>query len=131
MRQVIELIRQFYDGMRCFRVTGKDGGRRYVRYTNTGLRDKTTGTGADGMALYRHPVFDVEVRAERENPLDRAGRNRLMLELYRAGLFEPANRTAAESALAGMDFEGIDLLRALLKQTAVTASAGGDVETNP
>lgn len=131
MRQVIELIRQFYDGMRCFRVTGKDGGRRYVRYTNTGLRDKTTGTGADGMALYRHPVFDVEVRAERENPLDRAGRNRLMLELYRAGLFEPANRTAAESALAGMDFEGIDLLRALLKQTAVTASAGGDAETNP
>jgi hypothetical protein len=131
MRQVIELIRQFYDGMRCFRVTGKDGGRRYVRYTNTGLRDKTTGTGADGMALYRHPVFDVEVRAERENPLDRAGRNRLMLELYRAGLFEPANRTAAESALAGMDFEGIDLLRALLKQTAVTASAGGDVGTNP
>ena len=83
------------------------------------------------MALYRHPVFDVEVRAERENPLDRAGRNRLMLELYRAGLFEPANRTAAESALAGMDFEGIDLLRALLKQTAVTASAGGDAETNP
>ena len=126
MRQVIELIRQFYDGVRCFRVTGKDGGRRYVRYTNTGLRDKTTGTGAEGTALYRHPVFDVEVRAERENPLDRAGRNRLMLELYRAGLFEPANRTAAESALAGMDFEGIDLLRALLKQTAVTASAGGD-----
>jgi hypothetical protein len=52
-----------------------------------------------------------------------------MLELYRAGLFEPANRVAAESALAGMDFEGIDLLRALLKQTAVTASAGGDAET--
>jgi hypothetical protein len=114
MRQVIELIRQFYDGVRCFRITGEDGGRRYVRYTNTGLRDKTTGVGADGLALYRHPVFDVEVRAERENPLDRAGRNRLLLELYRAGLFDPDNREAAERALAGMDFEGIDLLRAAL-----------------
>jgi hypothetical protein len=30
-----------------------------------------------------------------------------------------------------MDFEGVDLLRALLKQTVVTASAGGDVGTNP
>ena len=114
MRQVIELIRQFYDGVRCFRITGEDGGRRYVRYTNTGLRDKTTGVGADGLALYRHPVFDVEVRAERENPLDRAGRNRLLLELYRAGLFDPDNREAAERTLAGMDFEGIDLLRAAL-----------------
>ena len=131
MRQVIELIRQFYDGVRWFRIVGENGGRRFVCYSNTGLQDEITGEGADGMALYRHPVFDVEVRAERENPLDRAGRNRLMLELYRAGLFEPANRTAAESALAGMDFEGIDLLRALLKQTAVTASAGGDAETNP
>lgn len=114
MRQVIELIRQFYDGVRCFRITGEDGGRRYVRYTNTALRDKATGTGMEGEALYRHPVFDVEVRAERRDPLDRAGRNRLMLELYRAGLFEPANRTAAERALTGMDFEGVELLRSLL-----------------
>ena len=118
MRQVIELLRQFYDGVRCFRITGRDGGRRYVRYSNTGLQDKITGTGGDGEALYRHPVFDIEVRAEREDPLDRAGRNQLMLELYRAGLFEPANRAAAERTLSGMDFEGIDLLRALLKGTA-------------
>jgi hypothetical protein len=36
------------------------------------------------------------------------------LELYRAGLFDPDNREAAERTLAGMDFEGIDLLRAAL-----------------
>lgn len=116
MRQVIELLRQFYDGVRCFRITGKDGGRRYVRYSNTGLQDKTSGVGGDGTALYRHPAFDVEVRAEREHPLDRAERNQLLLELYRAGMFDPANRGAALGALSGMDFEGVEALRALLKQ---------------
>jgi hypothetical protein len=124
MRQVIELLRQFYDGVRCFRITEGDGGRRYVRYTNTGLQDKVTGTGGDGGETYRHPVFDIEVRAERENPLDRAGRNRLMLELYRAGLFEPANRTAAERTLSGMDFEGIDILRSVLAGTSVGDTVG-------
>jgi hypothetical protein len=72
--------------------------------------------------LYRHPAFDIEVRAEREDPLDRAGRNQLLLELYRAGLFDPNNRDAAERALAGMDFEGIDSLRAGIR-VAGTASS--------
>ena len=122
MRQVIELIRQFYDGVRWFRIVGENGGRRFVCYSNTGLQDEITGEGADGLALYRHPAFDIEVRAERENPLDRAGRNQLLLELYRAGLFHPNNRDAAERALAGMDFEGIDSLRAGIR-VAGTASS--------
>ena len=115
MRQVIELIRQFYDGVRWFRIVGENGGQRFICYSNTGLQDEITGEGADGLALYRHPAFDIEVRAEREAPLDRAGRNRLLLELYRAGLFDPKNRDAAERALAGLDFEGIDSLRARLR----------------
>ena len=124
MQQVIELIRQFYDGVRCFRIAGEDGGRRYVRYSNIGLQDTVTGMGTDGLALYRRPVFDIDVRAERENPLDREGRNRLMLELFRAGLFEPANRAAAEKTLAGMDFEGIDLLRAAMGSGGDAAETG-------
>jgi hypothetical protein len=56
--------------------------------------------------------------------LDRAGRNRLLLELYRAGLFEAANRTAAERLLAGMDFEGIESLRASLAAGGGTPSHG-------
>ena len=83
------------------------------------MQDKLTGTGIDGFALYRRPVFDIDVRAERENPLDREGRNRLMMELFRAGLFEPANRAAAERTLAGMDFEGIDVLRAAVGSDGV------------
>ena len=111
MQQVIELIRQFYDGVRCFRITGKDGGRHYVRYTHKGLQDQASGVGADGEPLYRHPVFDIEVRAERETPLNRMGRNELMLELFRAGFFDADRVDAAEKALRYMDFDGVDSLR--------------------
>ncbi len=122
MQQVIELIRQFYDGVRCFRITGRDGGRRYVRYSNSGLCEKATGIGRDGTALYRRPVFDVEVRAVEEDPLDRTGRNELMLELFRAGMFDPERAEAADRALSGMDFEGVEALRASLR------SRGADTE---
>ena len=72
----------------------------------------------DGSALYRRPVFDIEVRAERRNPLNRAERNALLMELYRAGLFEPANRATAEGLLAELDLDGTDLLRLLKGQGA-------------
>ncbi len=110
MQQVIELMRQFYDGVRCFRIDGEAGERRYVRYTHTGLQDKPSGRGCDGETLFRHPAFDIEVRAERQSPLDRTGRNELMLELFRAGFFDPARASAARIALSGMDFEGKDAI---------------------
>ncbi len=115
IQQVIELIRQFYDGVRCFRIVGEEGARRYVRYTNTGLQDRPTGTGSDGHALYRRPIFDIEVRAERADPLDRTEKNALMLELFRAGFFDPERASASAGALSGMDFEGIDILRAAIR----------------
>ncbi len=122
MTQVIELIRQFYDGVRCFRITGK-AGRDYIRYTNTALREAAVGAGADGELLYRRPVFDLEVRAERRSALDRSERNQLMLELFRAGVFDAERASAAEQALAGMDFEGIDSLRAAMLRAAMQRAA--------
>ena len=121
MQQVIELIRQFYDGVRCFRITGKDGGRRYVRYTHKGLQDQASGIGSDGERLYRHPVFDIEVRAERETPLNRTGRNELMLELFRAGFFDADRADAAGKALRYMDFDGVDSLRTTVEYGKVSS----------
>ena len=117
MNQVIELMRQFYDGVRCFRIADGEGDWRFVRYSNRGLQERSAGVSGDGSALYRRPAFDIEVRAERRNPLSRAERNALLLELYRAGLFEPANRAAAEGVLAELDVDGIHLA-GLLKDKA-------------
>ncbi len=125
MEQVIELIRQFYDGVRCFRITGKAGVQRFVRYSNAGLADVCTGTGADGLSLYRRPVFDISVRAERENPLERMERNALMLEFFKEGLFDPERAEEASKALAGMEFEGVDMLRSIIMASSVSNASGG------
>ena len=122
MGQVIELIRQFYDGVRCFR-TVEEGSRRYLRYSNAGLRDQLCGVAADGTALYRRPTFDVEIRAVRRTADAREEQNRLMLELFQAGLFDPANREAALKALVGMDLEGISALRAAVRGGGDTTEA--------
>ena len=111
MQQVVELIRQFYDGTRIFRITGKDGRYRFVSFSGSSLCDKQTGTDAAGNPLFRRPVFDIDVRAEKDSPMDRAGRNELMLSLFKAGAFDPENREAARLMLAGMSFEGVDSLR--------------------
>ena len=89
-----------------------------------------TGTDAAGNPLRRRPVFDIDVRAERENPLDRAGRNELMLSLFRAGMFDPDRRAAAALALSDMDFDGIDALRAAVDPAAgaTVAPTAGDSE---
>jgi len=118
---VIELIREFYDGERCFRICG-DGSKsnpyQYLSYTNRDLKTVTVGVGADGEALYYRPVFDIEVKAERRDPLTQSARNQLILQLYEAGMFNPENSAAASVALECMDFDGIDATRAMVRTGA-------------
>ncbi len=118
--QVIELIRQFYDGQRTFRIMGeKYIGEakpwRYVSYSNAGLAERCVGVGADGEERYYRPVFDIDVSAEQQNPQDRLARNQLMLRLYEAGMLGEGQEVAALRALSGMDFDGIGVLRTALR----------------
>ncbi len=122
--QVIELIRQFYDGKRTFRIMGKGEGHseqdyHYVSYSNMGLCERAVGFGSNGEARYYRPVFDIDVSAEKQSPQDRLSRNELMLRLYQEGMLAPGEETAALRALSGMDFEGIGGLRFALKETTI------------
>lgn len=115
MSQVIELIRQFYDSARTFRIIGEDGGYTYVSYSNRDITDRENGQGGDGETSYYRPVFDIEVRAEKQSPHSRAERNAFMLSLYECGMLDEGRETAALRALEGMEFEGASALRALLR----------------
>ena len=66
-------------------------------------------------------MFDIEVRAERETPLNRTGRNELMLELFRAGFFDADRADAAGKALRYMDFDGVDSLRTTVEYGKVSS----------
>ena len=56
----IELIRQFYDMPRKFRIVGQYGMQQYITYDNSGLKPQAQLSMVEGMGD-RLPVFDVKV----------------------------------------------------------------------
>lgn len=103
---VIELMREFYDAPRQFRITGGMGEQRFVAFDNTGLAPRPQGVefGVD-MGL-RAPLFDVKVSAQRQSSYAKAAYNELGLQLYRLGFFNPAAAEQALGCLELMQFEG-------------------------
>ena len=96
---VIERIRQFYTLPRCFRILGQDGQERYTEYTNAHLTEQV-----DGQGNLRHPLFDVEVSAEKQSPYSKMSNNELALQFYSAGFFNPQLADQALACLDMMDF---------------------------
>lgn len=119
----IELIRQFYDVPRCFRILGEGGVEDFVRYSNRRVRLQ----GAEGERGWHLPLFDIRVTAEKQSPYSKMAQNELALQLYGAGFFAPQNAQAALSCLDMMDFEGKDFVQRSIRANAASAaqSAGG------
>ena len=102
---VVELIRQFYDLPRCFRIMGENGTARYVQYSNAGILPQAQGNDLGMDMGFRLPLFDIEVTAQKQSPYSKMGQNELALQFYSAGFFFPQNADAALTALDMMDFD--------------------------
>lgn len=101
----IELIRQFYDFERTFRIEGVGGAMKYIAYSNANIAPQPVMDESGEMGT-RVPVFDVVVKPQRTNPFSRLSQNELAKELYGAGFFNPELADQALIALELMDFEG-------------------------
>lgn len=103
---VIELIRQFYDLPRQFRITGKRGVEKYISFTNEKMQAQWQGE-VGGMDMgYRLPVYDIKVEAEKRSSYTRIAQNELAIQLYSLGLFNPQMTDQALLCLDMMDFDG-------------------------
>jgi hypothetical protein len=103
---VIELIRQFYDAPRSYRITGKYGNEQYVSYSNQGLQPQMQVGAMGEPAGYRRPVFDIKVSAQKQSQYTTISQNELMLQLFQLGMFNPQAVDQALMCLEGMQFEG-------------------------
>ena len=112
---VIELIRQFYDGERVFRITGDDGQRAYLGFSGRELRDAEN----DG----RRPHFDIEIKATKNSPSENEQRNNFAKSLYDSGAFNKENATQTLMMLDLMDFDGIGKLRSEIKRAYFPSEA--------
>ena len=113
---IIELMRQFYDEERIYRITGEGGGTQYVPFSNAMLQ-AVPGGMVGGVQLGDHePVFDITVTAAKKSTFSRLSQNETAKECYQMGLFNPANADAALAVLDMMDFEGIEKVRERVSQ---------------
>lgn len=112
----VELMRQFYDLSRSFRITGEGNEYQFIDFDNTGLQDQVTGLDTMGNPMYRRPVFDLKIKAQKKNPFSRMEQNERAKELYAMGFFAPENAQASLIALDIMDFEGIQTVKEKVMQ---------------
>ncbi len=120
VRMVIELIRQFYDEVRSFRITRPNDmvemmentgepatDYDFIDFDNSMIKPQPVGVDANGLTLFRKPVFDLKVKAQKKNPFSRMEQNERAKELYAMGFFNPEKAQESMIALDMMDFEGI------------------------
>lgn len=112
----IELIRQFYDEPRSFRITGEQGAEEFAVFDNRRLRPSQT-EGVFGVDTgYRRPVFDIVVTSQKASPFNTIAQNELAKELFSMGFFNPELSDQALCAVDLMDFEGKELVRRKITQ---------------
>ena len=118
---IIELMRQFYDEQRVFRIVGADGGNQFVPFSAEALR-AVPGGNLGGVELgSREPIFDIVVSAAKKSTFSRLSQNETAKECYQLGFFNPQNADAALAALDMMDFEGIEKVRQRVRQNGTLA----------
>ena len=104
----IELIRQFYDMPRKFRILGQYGMEQYVTYTNQGIQPQHQGNDFGQDMGYRLPVFDIKVSAQKKNVYTKVAQNELALQFFQLGFFNPQMVDQSLMCLDIMDFDGKD-----------------------
>lgn len=110
----IELIRQFYEMPRQFRLLGEMGREEFVSYDNMGLLPKTMDDGIN--VSYRVPEFDLEISAQDENPYKTMEYNQLALQLFQLGFFREDMADQALRCLELMDFKNKDRMVGVIAQ---------------
>ena len=120
---VIELIRQFYELPRCFRILGEQGAQEFVHYSNKGLKPQYQGVELGVELGYREPLFDIQITAEKSSPYSRLSQNEMALQFFSAGFFNPQLADQALQCLEMMDFERKDFVMQRIARNAAQAAA--------
>lgn len=117
---VIELIRQFYDTPRTFRIVGDRGQQEFVQMTNVGMQPQTM--MEYGMEFQtREPVFDIKVKAQKANPYAQISQNELAIQFFNMGFFNPQFTDQALGCIEMMEFEGKDKLKERIEANGTMA----------
>lgn len=106
----IELIRQFYEMPRQFRILGQYGSEQFITYTNAGMQPQHQGFDFGQDMGFRLPVFDIKISAQKKNVYTKISQNELAVQFFQMGFFNPQQVDQTLMCLEMMDFDGKDEL---------------------
>jgi hypothetical protein len=119
----IELMRQFYDETRTFRIVGETGKNEYIQFNNSMMQGQPIPPAYEGqenkegyVQLYRKPVYDIVVKPQKRSPYSKMAQNELAKEMYNLGFFDPQRAEQTMTALELMDFDGIENVKDRVQQ---------------
>ena len=112
---IVELIRQFYDFQRVFRIVGDDGVQEYVEFDNTSMQPGMREVSGQEFKT-KAPIFDIVISAQKQNPYSRLSQNELALQFYQAGFFNPQLVDQVLPTIDMMDFDGKEKVRESIKR---------------
>ncbi len=131
---IIELIRQFYDEPRCFRISGTGNRTEFSDFSNSHIKERYVFSkdGQVPLSVYR-PVFDIDVSCEKENPFATSAQNELAKELYNLGMFRPEMADQAPLCLEMMNFEGKEMIAEKIRENRNRLSPAQEIpkQENP
>ena len=120
---VLELLRQFYDETRTFRITNDMGANEYIDFSNQMLQGQMIPPAYPGQEMepgytpaQRVPVFDIIVKPQKRSPYSKMAQNELAKELYQLGFFNPQLAEQSMTALELMDFDGEEKVKDKVQQ---------------
>ncbi len=108
VKLVIELIRQFYNLPRQFRIMGEHGAEQFISYTNKMLQPQALGADFGLDAAFRLPVFDIKVTAQKKTAYSKVTQNELAIQFFQMGFFNPQMADQALMCIDMMEFDGKD-----------------------
>ena len=120
----VELIRQFYELPRCFRILGEQGSQEFISFTNAAMEPRSQGVELGVDMGSRIPLFDIEIGAEKQSPYSRLSQNEMAMQFFNAGLFDPARWEQALAALEIMDFDGKGTVERTIRENGQRYAAG-------
>ena len=119
----IELMRQFYDETRSFRITGETGKYEFIDFNNQMMQGEAIPPAYAGqelepdyVELFRKPVYDIVVKPQKRSPYSKMAQNELAKEMYNMGFFNPQLAEQTMTALELMDFDGIETVKEKVQQ---------------
>lgn len=115
---VLELIRQFYDEPRSFRLEDENGETDFQTYDNSQIKEAPYQNPMTGEEAIRRPIFDIKISAQKQSPFNRIAQNELAKEMYGMGWFNPQAAEQALIAIDMMEFEGKEGIKAKIQQNS-------------